>query len=67
MNFVCKSGSLIKKKKKKAASKEPFISVIMMLCPAAFGYLSEALGMAAALNCVPCLVCASVFFLEFVT
>lgn len=41
MNFVCKSGFI---ELKKAASKEPFISVIMMLCPVALGYLSEELG-----------------------
>lgn len=54
MNFVCKSGFI--EFKKKAASKEPFISVIMMLCPVAVGYLSEELGQAVAQSSVPCLI-----------
>lgn len=66
MNFVCKSG-FIELKKKKGSIWRAFISVIMMLCPVAVGYLSEELGKAAAQSSVPCLVCASVFFLKFVT
>lgn len=64
MNFVCKSGFI---DLKKGSIQRAFISVIMMLCPVAVGYLSQELGKAAAQSSVPCLVCASVFFLEFVT
>lgn len=63
---LCRVGSLTSKKKK-AASKEPFISVKMMLCPTVIGYLSEELGKSPAQSSVLCLVCASVYFWEFVT